>query len=327
MIIAHFQQAIMVVPPVMWKHIRQLQWQWVMLYMACSLAVTIQLISVLHSFIKPQTTNSETEEVNLGNIEFPLRFKICVDPSFNGSAVEELGYDGIWSYFSGLSRFNESIYGWAGHTNRSGVKDTVAGVLSKAKNPVTAQQLLKKFRVGWGAGNWSNFSPDQLYLTRPNYPHNCYTMDISNHTRGKLIETLYFYFKSTNRETVQVLVEGNGIETNRDVYDNMLLANGDAIDTEPGSLTKYALKIDQKLFIEEDTSKNCRNYPNKDFDSYAACDDHYMKSLCDAAGLLPIWLTDDINEVTVQATPNSKGLTPDKIFHVSRKSYEVSHLI
>ena len=111
------------------------------------------------------------------------------------------------------------------------------------------------------------------------------------------------------RETVQVLLEGKGIETSRDVYDNMLLASGDPIDTEPGSLTKYVLKIDQKLFVEEDTSKNCRNYPNKDFDSYAACDDHYMKSLCNVAGLLPIWLTDDINEVTVQTPAHSKGTT------------------
>ena len=72
-------------------------------------------------------------------------------------------------------------------------------------------------------------------------------------------------------------------------------------------LNQYVLKINQKLFVEEDTSKNCRNYPNKDFDSYAACDDHYMKSLCNAAGLVPIWLTDDISEVTVQASVNSSG--------------------
>ena len=109
-------------------------------------------------------------------------------------------------------------------------------------------------------------------------------MDISNQTRGKLIQTLYFYLKSPNRERVQVLVQGKGIETNRDVYDNMLLASGDALQTEPGSMTKYVLKINQKFYVEEDTSKNCRNYPNEDFESYGACDDHYMKSLCKAAG-------------------------------------------
>ena len=72
---------------------------------------------------------------------------------------------------------------------------------------------------------------------------------------------------------------------------------------------KFVLKINQKVFVEEDKSKNCRNYPNEDFESYAACDDHYMKSLCDAAGLSPIWLTDDINEVTVQTSVNSTGFT------------------
>ena len=291
----------------MWKHISQLQWPWILLHIACSLAVSIQIVSVLHDFVKPQTTNSETEEIHLENMEFPLLFKICVDPSFNGSAVAELGYNGIWNYFSGLSRFNESIYGWAGHTSTYGVIDTVTGAFSKVKYPISAQKLLTKFWIGWGPDNWSNLSSDQLYQSRPNYPHNCYTLDISNQTRGKLIQTLYFYLKSPNRERVQVLVQGKGIETNRDVYDNMLLASGDALETGPGSMTKYVLKIHQKFYVEEDKSKNCRNYPNEDFESYGACDDHYMKSLCKTAGLIPIWLTDDINEVTVQATVNYTG--------------------
>ena len=102
-------------------------------------------------------------------------------------------------------------------------------------------------------------------------------------------------------------MHGKGIETNRDVYDNMLLASGDDIKTKPGKRYKYVLKINQKIYVEEDKSKNCRNYPNEDFESYAACDDHYMKSLCDAAGLSPIWLTDDINEVTVQTPAHSEG--------------------
>ena len=143
---------------------------------------------------------------------------------------------------------------------------------------------------------------------RPNYPHNCYTLDISNHTGVGLIQTIYFYFKSPNRETVKIFAQGKGgIQTSRDVYDNMLLASGDAIATTPGSLTKYVLKISQNIFVEEDESKNCRNYPNEDFDSYANCDDNYMQSLCDEAGLLPIWLTDDLNKATVQAYVNVTG--------------------
>ena len=292
----------------MWRRLSQLRWPWILLHLACSLAVSVQIISVLYDFIKPQTTNSETEEIKLENIEFPLLFKICTNPSFNDSAVEELGYDGIWNYFSGMSRFNNSIYGWAGHTNNSGVRDTVSGVFKKVQNSKNAKTLLTKFWIAWGPGDWTSFSSDQIYLAVPNYPHNCYTLDISDHTKGKLIQTIYFYFRSPNRETVQILVEGKGIVTRRDVYDNMLLASGDAIETRPGSLTKYVLKINQKVYVEEDKSKNCRNYPNEDFENYAACDDHYMKSLCDEARLSPIWLADDLNDVTVQASVNATGI-------------------
>ena len=291
----------------MWKHISKVKWPWVCLYLACSLAVGIQLVPVLRGFFSPETTNSETKELNLQEIDFPLLFKICVDPSFNALAVEEFGYDSIWNYFAGLSRFNASIYDWAGHTRTSEVQDSVIGVYNKVKNPTTAQGLLTEFRVGWGPGDWSIFSSDQLYMKRPNYPHNCYTLDISNITRGRLIQTLYFFFKRSNNETVQVLAQGRGLETHREVYDNMLLASGDAMEARPGKLAKYVLKIDQNVFVEEDTSKNCRNYPNEDFKSYAACDDHFMKTLCDKAGLHPIWLKDNISEVTVHTSVNMTG--------------------
>ena len=143
----------------MWRCWSQLQWSWV-LHISCSLAVTIQLVSIIQNFISPQSTNSENEEVNIQKMEFPLLFKICVCPSFNNSAAEELGYDGIWNYFSGMSRFNKNIFGWAGHTNSSGVKDTVPGVLSKVQDPETAKTLLTKVRVAWGPGNWTTFNSD-----------------------------------------------------------------------------------------------------------------------------------------------------------------------
>ena len=197
----------------MWRCWSQPQWSWV-LHISCSLAVTIQLVSLIQSHISPQSTNSENEEVNIQKMEFPLLFKICVQPSFNNSAAEELGYDGFWNYFSGMSRFNKSIFGWAGHTNSSGVKDTVPGVLSKVQYPETAKTLLTKIKVTWGPGNWTIFASDQIYLTqkRINYPHNCYTLDISNHTRGKLVQTISFFFKSSNGKKFKYLCKEEALK-------------------------------------------------------------------------------------------------------------------
>ena len=79
----------------MWKQLSQLHWSWVLLHLACSLAVSIQVVLVLQEFVNPQTTNSEIKEIHLQDLDFPLLFKICVDPSFNDTAVEALGYDSI----------------------------------------------------------------------------------------------------------------------------------------------------------------------------------------------------------------------------------------
>ena len=65
----------------MWKQLSQLHWSWVLLHLVCCLAVSIQVVLVLQEFVNPQTTNSEIKEIHLQDLDFPLLFKICVDPS------------------------------------------------------------------------------------------------------------------------------------------------------------------------------------------------------------------------------------------------------
>ena len=54
-------------------------------------------------------------------------------PGFNTTALKEEGYAGISEYFLGQSRFNNSLYGWAGHTITSEVRDTVADVYQRVQ--------------------------------------------------------------------------------------------------------------------------------------------------------------------------------------------------
>ena len=57
----------------------------------------------------------------------------------------------------------------------------------------------------------------------------------------------------------------------------------------------------ENIYDENDATKKCRNYPNPDFHSYKDCDDHFMKdyiSSFDPPVLIPIWLTDDMGNVT-----------------------------
>ena len=52
----------------------------------------------------------------LRNIDFPLVFKFCVRDIKKTEKFKKLGYDNSYDVFTGKSKFNESLFGWNGHT-------------------------------------------------------------------------------------------------------------------------------------------------------------------------------------------------------------------
>ena len=86
---------------------------------------------------------------------------------------------------------------------------------------------------------------------------------------------------------------------NEHSFDSM----GDDIIVQQENISKsFLVEIAQRQFVEEDPTNECRNYPNQDFNSYADCDDHYMRDRIEAVApglnLTPPWLTDDLDNVT-----------------------------
>ena len=67
--------------------------------------------------------------------------------------------------------------------------------------------------------------------------------------------------------------------------------------------------ISQSVFVEDDPSKECRVYPNKEHRSYRECDDQFMKDLVSTFDppITPVWLTDDVKQVTTHAVMKSFG--------------------
>ena len=54
--------------------------------------------------------------------------------------------------------------------------------------------------------------------------------------------------------------------------------------------------------MEKDSSKNCKNYPNKKFKSYSECDQDFVKrSLKDLYSLQPFWAASVNDTVTLKA--------------------------
>ena len=100
---------------------------WYVIRTSCLTAFSIQIVLLVYSQIEPSQTVTSTTKKAITVGEYPIVFKICIKPGFNESALWEFGYNSVAGYFSGESRFNDSLVGWAGHTADGGVASTVAG--------------------------------------------------------------------------------------------------------------------------------------------------------------------------------------------------------
>ena len=80
--------------------------------------------------------------------DFPLLARVCVRPGLDMLALREAGYNSTDSYFTGKSRFNSSVIGWAGHTKDGKVKlDSIEGLFEGLKQNVSLSAHLDSIIV------------------------------------------------------------------------------------------------------------------------------------------------------------------------------------
>ena len=250
---------------------------------------------------------------------FPLVIKICVSPGFNQTAIYELGYAGLWQYFRGKSRFDNNVFGWAGHTDQNTSWATVQETFEKIQiNKVTDIIKSVSIRPNTDPGaplKWL-FLQDKIFLERVNYPYNCYNLDLTNDSRlnGKSFKTMSLNFKTSKQvQAVHIQLHGKTLAAHRQIFDHTVFSTGDVIKARPGEHNKFATRIEENVFVEEDDTKNCRSYPNSEFANYRECDDHIVQSICSKAGLVPIWMVDQFENVTiVSASPSSGDVSKDQ---------------
>ena len=99
----------------------------ILLHAGCLITFTVQMIVLAMNQISPSTTISHLEERSLDSIDFPVLFKICIKPAFHTSELYKAGYENIWHYFLGQSRYNKSVFGWGGHTDNGSIIGTAGG--------------------------------------------------------------------------------------------------------------------------------------------------------------------------------------------------------
>ena len=72
-----------------------------LLYASCFALFLLQMSFLIQSRLHPEKTISSTEQKKLGDIPFPVVFRICIKPAYNQTFLEEAGYQDTWNFFTG----------------------------------------------------------------------------------------------------------------------------------------------------------------------------------------------------------------------------------
>ena len=216
-----------------------MSWHWKLVHLACLAAFLVQLGGVLEGFLRPTITSTVVEQKNLQDIDFPLCFKICIKPGFNAIVLNEMGYDtsdGSYGYFSGRSRFNRSVFGWAGHTNTSGLVDSVSGIYNRIS--LNASDVFVYLEMYTMTDEVFNLSLDHVLLARPNYPHNCFTLDLTNNTivKERGLKQVYLAFCDLDKQ-FEVHPQGCNLYTDRNIKAHNFYSSGPLFGWQGQTLT------------------------------------------------------------------------------------------
>ena len=91
-------------------------------YAVFAIPLAAQLFSLVQEATHPTELKTTMKKESLSTFDdFPLLGRICVK---TGLDIEKLGYYGYFDpsgFYMGVSRFNDSIFGWSGHMENGSV--------------------------------------------------------------------------------------------------------------------------------------------------------------------------------------------------------------
>ena len=146
---------------------------------------------------------------------------------------------------------------------------------------------------------------ENIVLKRINYPGNCYTLDVTqmHDVVRKGIRKLVMVFKDVSRMSVEVYVLGKSLDSRRTIRSNAFYSKGVIIRPKNMTWGSYIVKTQEINYVEEDKSKDCKNYPNSEFQSWGDCEDQGSREILAKRfpNIIPVWLKDNIENVTTRA--------------------------
>ena len=167
----------------------------------------LQISASIYYQISPDYTVAKTSTKNLGDIDFPAAFKVCIKPSFNDTEISVVGYNSSADYFLGKSKYDAIYYGWAGHTKGGGVFSTVTDVQDRIFQDY--HSVIKYTGFVSDRREWGVISKNSYQLTKPNYLNNCLTLEILKHfSLGERLDILMIGFESKSFATdIDIIIE------------------------------------------------------------------------------------------------------------------------
>ena len=160
------------------------------------------------------------------------------------------GYKNLWYYFMGKSRFGKT-YGWGGHRRNGSEMSTPELILKDAM--VDIQEVLRhvrlKFRGREGISYYTKTSMNYVtaILRRPNYPSNCYDVDITKLNRRKVkgFFQIQFNFHPVKDYKVEIILEDKKKALSRTYKYNRFGTQGSriVISDLPSKIYKYASNL------------------------------------------------------------------------------------
>ena len=205
----------------------------------------------------------------------------------------------------GQSSYNSSIIGWAGHTI-NGPSENVTEMLEKAMTKYEIEEIVREVKFFTMYNEDIPVSAkDDIVLKRINYPGNCYTLDVTQiyNVSGKGIRKMFMRFGDISSMSVKVSVLGKSLDSRKSIRSNSFYSKGVSIRPENQTWSSYIVKTQEVIYVEEDKSKDCKDYPNSEFQSFGDCEDQGSKDFLAKKfpNIIPVWLMDNIENVTTGA--------------------------
>ena len=250
-------------------------------------------------------THTEAKDVPLKDLEeFPLDIMICVKPAMDPLALQNFGYLSEYHYTVGLNK-DESLVGWGGYNNQSKPLASGREVMILTKRKITRDIIL--WLRGFHAFDGIPVDmTEDIVLENINQISECQILNFTTNDKIHIreLKRLEIFFNETMWKDLklEIKLRGRTLASRREIEEHRFYSSGDALEAVDNIYSSYIVRIKTDVFVEEDPSKNCRNYPNPDFASFKECDDQYMRDKINevAPGLTPPWLADDLDNVTTQ---------------------------